>query len=158
MEPIITKLNQVVQNRISSLSRQSPTVEGETSPFQKTFGNRLAEKLMEKINEDFSLQSGGQVKALSIDDIHVNTANTEAMSVETKAGDKLFDAFQQLNKDMVSLDTTLETMQSPGFKMNARNLFMLQAGVTKVGLYAEAVSKVTDGFARGINTVINVQT
>ncbi|EKD42203.1 MAG: hypothetical protein ACD_73C00269G0001 [uncultured bacterium] len=159
MDPLIAKLNQAVLSQIEtpkSFTSAPGFQSGETSNFQATLDNKWTDKLMEKVMGGGSDQN--QMKVLSADNIHVETKTGEmANSQKIGVGDQYFDMFKNINRDMLSVDSAVETLSAPGVKLTPQQLLGLQAGISQVSIYAESFSKLTSTVAQGINSLVQTQ-
>ena len=158
MDPIIAKLNEQAIRKVSENTvgiPAGPATGG--SEFQKTFDNTMAERLLDKMRESFDSESQSGIKALSADDVHVVVTDSEVAKDDITSGDRFFDSFKDMNRDLLSLDSALETLSAPGLKLNPRQLLAFQAGIANTTLMAEGFSRFTDTIARGIQTIVQTQ-
>lgn len=153
MDPIIQKLNQQVTEK---LNKSTGVTEGEPSAFQQTYDKTVAERLLDKMKESYDVSSQG-VSALSAENIHVNTFNPEVQGKNFNPSDQFSDMFKKMNKDLNSLDATLEVLTTPGIQLNARQLLAYQAGISNITITAEGFSRFADATTRGIQTLWNTQ-
>lgn len=158
MDPLIAKLNQAVLSQIEtpkSFTNAPNFQPGETSNFQATLDNKWTDKLMEKV------MGGGdqnQMKVLSADNIHIETKTGEmAKSQKVGMDNQYFDMFKNLNRDMLSIDSAVETLSAPGVKLTPQQLLGLQAGISQVSIYAESFSKLTSTMSQSLNQLIQTQ-
>lgn len=154
MDPVITKLNKLAGEKVGQFS---PTREaGLDKPyFKKSFDQTMTERLLERIKGDYG--AGNEMTVLSAENIHVKTQSAEVETKSFSATEKYFDLFKEMNSDILSLDSAIETLSTPGFKVSPHQLLSLQAGVAQATIMAEAVSRATDTVARGIQTIVNTQ-
>lgn len=158
MDPIIAKLNEQAIRRVTESSAGMPVAPSvEPSDFQKTYDNTLAEKLLDKMRESFDTQGSNTMKVLSADDVRVTTTSREFAENSISSDEKFFDAFKDLNKDLLSLDSALETLTAPGVSLSPRQLLAFQAGIANTTIMAEGFSRFTDTIARGIQTIVQTQ-
>lgn len=154
MDPVIKKLNQIAQRKLSQGSQL--TKPGGESPFRKTLDKSMMDRLLDKMQENYGNKAQNEMTVISAENIHVETRTVE---VEKSFGstEKYFDMFKEMNKDLLSLDSAIETLTTPGFKMNPRQLLAIQAGIANTTIMAEGFSRFTDAVARGIQTIVQTQ-
>ncbi len=157
MDPIITKLNQVAQEKIKQVSTPSSTGQSGKPDFNSQFDQTLADKLLEKMQESYGSDAQPELTALSADDIQIEVAGKESGEASFSSGEKYFDMFKDMNKDLVSLDAAIETLTTPGLKITPRQMLALQAGIANTTIMAEGFSRFTDAVARGIQTIVQTQ-
>lgn len=161
MDPLTSKLNKQVFEKIKKSSdfSEAPFKQDNTN-FQSTFDDKMATRMLEKLREDSGSSEKTEVTVISADDIKITNANPEFGNISSKpanASDQFFSTFKDLNKDLLSLDSALEALTTPGLKMSPRQLLAMQAGIANTSILAEGFSKFTDAVARGVQTVIQTQ-
>src|SRR3989338_3894338 len=160
VDPLISKLNQIAAQTIKSTT-PSPdlkpgTLTTSTNPsFQTTFDQTLADRMMDKMKEDYG-STQGDMNVVSAENIKVQTEGSEIQKTGGKDS-QYFDMFKEMNKDLLSLDSAIETLTTPGLKVNPRQLLALQAGVANTTIMAEGFSRFTDAISRGIQTIVQTQ-
>lgn len=159
MDPIVAQLNSVAQQKVGSLPdvKIQPGQNGESSPFQQTFDSKMTDRMLTRIREDYGMNPANQMKALNAEDIHIETKSTELGRKDLEPNQQFFSTFKEMNRDLLSLDSAIETLTTPGLKISPRQLLALQAGVANTTLMAESFSRFTDAMARGIQTIVQTQ-
>lgn len=157
MDAIVSQLNKVAQEKLKNTSPMPKESGAGSSGVQKTFDQTMADRMLEKIQNDGIDKS--EVNAISAQDIHVETMNPEiaASSKPASGSEKYFDMFKGMNRDLVSLDAAIETLTTPGVKITPRQMLALQAGIANTSIMAEGFSRFTDAVAKGIQTVVQTQ-
>ena len=97
-----------------------------------------------------------KISFYSAENIKVQTEGSEIQKTGGKDS-QYFDMFKEMNKDLLSLDSAIETLTTPGLKVNPRQLLALQAGVANTTIMAEGFSRFTDAISRGIQTIVQTQ-
>lgn len=155
MDPIIGKLNKIAQEKIRGTSQGNGGPQ--ESSFKQTFDQTMTDKLIDKMRETYAGSAPNEMTAVSAENIKV-TVNGEMDAAQTTGSDQpFFDTFKEMNKDLLSLDSALETLTTPGLKMTPQQLLAMQAGIANTTLMAEAFSRFTDSVARGIQTIVQTQ-
>ncbi len=159
MDPILSKLNDAIQKSGKSPSdlSQSPLQSPEGSPFQNTFDNKIMERMLEKVKGEYGANAQNQMTVLSADNIHVQTNSVEGMPNTPEGKDKFFDMFKQMNRDLLGLDSAIETLSTPGITLSPRQLLAFQAGIGQVGIMAEGVSKAFGAAIQNIQQILQTQ-
>lgn len=159
MDPIISKLNEVIQKRVQNIPTTGPVPleRDQPSSFQSKFDAKMAERLMDNVRESYGATEQNQMKVLSVEDIHVQTKGEVQPSRDADFSEKFFSMFKEMNKDLLSLDSAIETLTTPGIKLSPRQLLAMQAGIANTTILAEGFSRFTDSIARGIQTIVNTQ-
>ncbi|MBI2339091.1 MAG: hypothetical protein HYU99_01830 [Deltaproteobacteria bacterium] len=155
MDPIIGKLNRVATEKIKGAS-QGKVGAPETS-FKQTLDQTMTDKLIEKMRETYAGSAPNEMTAVSAENIKVTTAGPEMGTTNAEGTDQFFQTFKEMNKDLLSLDSALETLTTPGLKLSPQQLLAMQAGIANTTLMAEAFSRFTDSVARGIQTIVQTQ-
>lgn len=156
MDPIISKLNQAAAEKILKGNLPPVSVE-ETSGFQKTFDKTLADRMLDKMKEGSGVGQQNMT-VLSAENIQITTHNPE-MSGKQESGvsGEFFDVFKDMNRSLLSMDSTLETLTTPGVKVSPQELLAMQAGVGSTTVMVEMVSRGIDSGARGIQSLVQMQ-
>ncbi len=157
MDPIINKLNQAVSQKLQQSTPAAPSTKESSSPFQQTLDQNYTDRIMDKLKEDYAMGPKSSMQVLSADDVHVNNQSAELGENQGKSGDQIADLFKGMNRDMVNLDATIETLTTPGVKLTTSQLFALQAGVANTGLMAECFTRFVDSVAGGIKQIVQMQ-
>ncbi len=154
MEPVVTKLNQVAASTIKKSDLAKAPSSSPKIDFQSQFDKTLTDRLLEKLHEDSHPKNN--VTVLSANDVRVEVGKSE-LGDKKGAGEKYFDMFKSMNKDLVSLDATIETLSMPGVSIHPRQLLTVQAGIANMSILAEGFSRFTDSIGRGIQTIVQTQ-
>lgn len=157
MDPLITKLNQAAQQKLAKAVSPVPAGNQEPSLFQKTLDNNFTDRVMDKLREDYALDPKNTMNVISADDVHVTSQSQELAENQSNPGNKMADAFKGMNRDLVNLDATIETLMTPGVHLTPPQLLALQAGVAHTGLMGDVFSKVVESINSGIKQVIQTQ-
>ena len=156
MDPLIAKLNQAVAAQIEIPKGFANAPGGEAGGFQSTLDSKMSERLMEKIMGDSGASQ--QMNVLSANDVHVETQlNDSIKGNKIEGSNQYFEMFKNVNRDMISMDSAIETLTTPGIKLQPRQLLALQAGVSQASVYAETFSKLTSTLAQNIQTLVQTQ-
>lgn len=156
MDPIISKLNQqAIQKMQNNIRPSDPYTQG-PSPFQQKFDNTMAERMLEKIREDYG-PAQKDMTVLSAENINVTANRPEMGGLPTSVSDKYYDLFKGMNRDLLSLDSAIETLNTPGVKISPRQLLAFQAGIGSTMIMAEGFSRFTEAVNRGIQTIVQTQ-
>lgn len=160
MEPIVNQLNQVATQK---LQKNVQPLTSEASPFQNVLDQSLTDRLLETMQEQMSADNKNEMTVLSAENIHIETSQSGELSgiVEGEGnglGNKFFNLFKDLNKDVLSLDSAIETLTTPGVQFTPRQILALQAGVSHATIMAEGFTKTIDGFAKALQTTLSIQT
>ena len=156
MDPIIGKLNKIAQEKIKGAS--SGKVGAPDSSFKQTCDQTMTDKLIDKMRESYAGAAPNEMTAVSAENIKVAVSGEEMGAGQTTGSDQqFFDPFKEMNKDLLSLDSALETLTTPGLKLTPQQLLAMQAGIANTTLMAEAFSRFTDSVARGIQTIVQTQ-
>lgn len=156
MDALIDKLNESVAKDIASSKDFAQPANGSTgqpTAFQSTLDNSMNERMLDKIRENYGTDMPNQMTVLSAENIHIETANVEGVK-ETGAGDQFYGMFKNVNRDLLSLDSTIELLTSPGVKVTPRQMLAMQAGIANTSIMAEGFSKLTDGVSKGIQNIV----
>lgn len=155
MEPIVSKLNEAAFKNLKVTGGSSGGM-GEVSGFQRTFEQTMSDRLMERLSNHIQAQNSTDITVLSADNIHIKTKGAE-MGDRVSSGTQYMDLLKEMNRDLLSLDATIETLSTPGIKLSPRQLLALQAGVANTTLLAEGFSRFTETIGRGIQNVVQMQ-
>lgn len=153
MDPLITKLNEAAQQKLTKPAATPAPTEG-PSAFAQQLDNNIAERFLEKMQTE-NLDPSNNMTVLSGDDIKIESKNPELAKSSSSPSERYFDMFKEMNRDLLGVDAALETLTTPGLKITPRQMLTLQAGIANVQIMGEAFSKFTDAIARGIQTIVN---
>ncbi len=160
MDAFIDKLNQTVAKDVQTSKDFAPPASGggsgQVTAFQSTLDNSMNDRMLEKMRESYGSDLPNQMTVLSAENIHVETAKLEDVK-GTSAGDQFFGMFKSVNRDMISLDSTIEMLTSPGVKISPRQMLAMQAGIANTSIMAEGFSKLTDGVSKGIQNIVQTK-
>lgn len=159
MEPIVNQLNQIATQK---LQKNVQPLTSEVSPFQNVLDQSLTDRLLETMQGQMSSENKNEMTVLSAENIHIETSQSGELSSGMAEGgdglgDKFFNLFKDVNKDMLSLDSAIEALTTPGVKFSPSQILALQAGVSNATIMAEGFTKTIDGFAKATQTVLSVQ-
>lgn len=156
MDPIISKLNQQAIQKLQNNIQQSGPYTQEPSQFQQKFDNTMADRMLERIREDYGANQK-DITVLSAENINVTTKRPEMGGMSPSATEKYYDMFKDMNRDLLSLDSAIETLTTPGTRITPRQLLAFQAGIGSTMIMAEGFSRFTEAISRGIQTVVQTQ-
>lgn len=157
MDPIINKLNQAVSQKLQQSTPAAPSPKETSSPFQQTLDQNYTDRIMEKLKEDYAMDPKNSMQVLSADDVHVSNQSAELGENQGKSANNIGDLFKGMNRDMVNLDATIETLTTPGVRLSPPQLLALQAGVANTGLMVETFSRFVDSVSSGIKSIVQMQ-
>lgn len=158
MEPIVNQLNQVATQK---LKKNVEPLTSEVSPFQNILDQSLTDRLLETMQEQMSSETKNEMTVLSAENIHLEVSHPEELSLageQNNLSDKFFNLFKEVNQDMLSLDSAIEALTTPGVKFKPSQILALQAGVSNATIMAEGFTKAVDGVARAIQSTLSIQT
>lgn len=153
-EKIVKSLNQITSKKLSG-GASLPQIQDKNNPssFQVKLDQSMTDKLLEKVKGDYGVGKNQDVTVLNADNIKIEIAGQEIQPVDKTLGNSFYQSISMLNKDMLSLDSTLESLTRPGVKYTPQQLLTLQAGVSQVSILAEGVTRVVQEAAKTFNTL-----
>lgn len=156
MDPLISKLNQQISDKI----KNKPIAPGESGGQNVSFEKVLSEKRNETqaLNLDNLVnEPKTDMQVLSADNLHINMANSEtghAAGGQFDPKKKFFGVFEDLNSDMLSLDSSIEVLANPDIKLSKRQLLAYQAGIGNMTINSELFSRLAQTVAQNLNTLL----
>lgn len=176
MDKIVAKLNEKLAEQVA---KKKPENTLQESGGQSKFSQMLNEKLTQtstvtdpslnqqitsqkgddlyaKMSEQLAAEEQQELKVMPAGDIRINISEGD-LGTQNKfdAKEKFMGIFEDLNSDMLSLDSAIEVLADPGVKMNKRQLLAYQAGIGNMTINTELFSRLAQSVAQNLNTLLN---
>jgi hypothetical protein len=147
-----SKFSQMLQEKISQSTPVTDSLQNQITTAQKG----QSEELFAKMNEELKSEEQQELKVVSADDIRINISDSE-LGTQTRLDpkEKFLGIFEDLNSDMLSLDSAIEVLADPGTKLTKRQLLAYQAGIGNMTINTELFSRLAQSVAQNLNTLLN---
>lgn len=167
MDKIIGKLHQRVAQKIagSQLPGVNPQqfsqildnkINNNPAQVSTSFQDTTNQKFLEKMSANLNSESKSDVKIIAADDIKINFSNDEfKKEVKNDVKNQFFSLFEDLNSDMLNINSAIEVLADPGVKLNKRQLLAYQAGIGNMTINSELFSRLAQTVAQNLNTLLN---
>jgi hypothetical protein len=156
VDPLISKLNQQISDKIKTQTANVPGGNGAPSKFEQVLNDKRIDDQKMNLDNLVNEPKGSEMNTIAANDIQINTANAEtgANGSHFDPKKKFFGVFEDLNSDMISLDSSLEVLSNPDIKLNKRQLLAYQAGIGNMTINSELFSRLAQTVAQNVNTLL----
>lgn len=123
-----------------------------------TAGKTQSDELFIKLSEEMKSEDKNEMNVVRGDGIKLQM--TDGGSSQTSNFDvkqRVFGVFEDLNSDMLSLDSAIEVLADPSTKLTKRQLLAYQAGIGNMSINAELFSRLAQSVSQNLNTLLNTQ-
>ena len=180
MDKLIGELNKKISDKIGKSGTDNAVQPGTTSKFSDMLTEKLSapkidstdltaqnttasgkspsEQMFIKLSEDMQSEEKNELKVFSGDGIQIKSAPGELVqSSNFDPKERFMGIFEDLNSDMLSLDSAIEVLADPSTKLTKRQLLAYQAGIGNMTINADLFSRLAQSVSQNLNTLLNTQ-
>lgn len=150
-----TKFSEILSEKLSQPKIENTELQAQNT---STSGKSPSEELFMKLSEDIAGEQKNDLQVISGDGIKITVAPGEGTQQSNfDMRDRFFGIFEDLNSDMLSLDSAIEVLADPSTKLTKRQLLAYQAGIGNMSINAELFSRLAQSVSQNLNTILNTQ-
>lgn len=180
MDKLIGELNKKVSDKIGKGQSDNSVQPGTPSKFSDVLTEKLStpkidstelvaqntsmtgksesEQMFMKLSEDLKGEEKNELRVISGENIQIQVAPGESMQqTNFDPGQRFMGIFEDLNSDMLSLDSAIEVLADPSTKLTKRQLLAYQAGIGNMTINADLFSRLAQSVSQNLNTLLNTQ-